>query len=212
MNLGELRAQFRRRVDDLAGKKLWADPEIDSYINEAYFEAAERSLSIEEDVRVSLRASKASYIVTGALRIDRILIDGQRRPLPMAAVFDLDRQSPGWQERANGTPDIAIPSTDRFQLSPAPAVDGQATVTVRRLPRNLLAQDSDEPEIPARYHLRMLDWAFHLAYDKRDADAQAAQLAATYAARFTESFGDRLTAKQQRGRSDARRHVTRPSW
>lgn len=212
MNLGELRTQFRRRVDDLAGKRLWSDPEIDGLINEAYFEAAERSLLIEDDVRVTLKAGKDSYIVTGSLRIDRIIITGHRRPLPLKAVFDLDRERPGWHARAAGDPDVAIPVEDRFKLSPTPAADGQATVTVRRLPREMLSGDSDEPEIASRYHLRMLDWALHLAYSKRDADANDEQLAAKYAASFTEAFGERLTAKQQRGRRDARKHVTRPSW
>lgn len=212
MNLGELRTQFRRRVDDLAGKRLWSDPEADGLINEAYFEAAERSLLIEDDVRVTLKAGKDKYIVTGALRIDRVLVVGQSRPLSMASIFDMDREAPTWQSRAPGAPNTAIVVEDRLRLTPTPDVDGQAIVTVRRLPRELLAADGDEPELPARYHLRMLDWAFHLAYDKRDSDAQATQLANLYAARFAESFGERLTAKQQRNRSDNRKHVTRPSW
>jgi hypothetical protein len=212
VNLGELRAQLRNRLDDLSGKRLWSDAELNAYINEAYFEAAERSLILQDAITLPLIASQASYIVTGALRIEAVHVTGQARPLAKRAAFDLDREYPSWRVRDPGTPESFIPVDDRLTVWPTPATAGSARVEFRRMPLALLEGDADEPEIPARYHLRMLDWALHLSYDKRDADGSDSARANMYAARFTEAFGERLTAKQQQGRSDGRRHVTRSSW
>lgn len=203
---------MRNRLDDVAGKRLWTDPELDGLINEAYFEAAERSLIIVDTITLRIRAGKATYRITGALRIDRVQCAGQRNPLALTSVKDLDREYPGWTARAPGAASWALPVEDELRFSPIPAEDTTAEVTIRRLPNALLQGDEDEPEIASRLHLRMLDWALHLAYDKRDADAGNQQLAAKYDTTFTESFGERLTAKQQRGRSDARRHATRLNW
>ena len=212
MNLGQLRTQARNRLDDLAGKLLWSDAELDSLINEAYFEAAERSLMLADTVTIALVANQSAYIATGALRIDAVRVAGQNRGLADRSAYDLDREAPQWRTRAAGQPEIYIPENDRLTIWPAPAAVGSMQVDVCRVPLALLAADSDTPELPARYHLRMLDWAFHLAYDKRDADAGDSGRSALYAARFTESFGERLTAKQQRSRSDGRKHITRSSW
>lgn len=212
MTLAELRAQLRNRLDDLAGKLLWSNVELDAYINEAYFEAVERSMMLSDSIELPLVANQAGYIVTGALRIDAVHVLGQARPLAKRSAFDLDREYPSWRVRAAGTPESFIPVDDRLTLWPAPAAVGAARVEFRRMPLALLEDDTDEPEIPARYHLRMLDWALHLSYDKRDADGNDPARAQLYANRFTESFGERLTARQQTARSDGRKHVTRSSW
>lgn len=212
MTRAELRAQLRNRLDDLSGKRLWSDAELDGLINEAYFEAVERSHMLRDTVTIALVAGQSAYIVTGALRIDAVRVTGQRYPLAVRNEFDLDRETPAWRTRPAGTPEIYLPNEDRLTIWPAPQSAGTMQVDVRRMPLALLEADGDEPEIPARYHLRMLDWALHLAYDKRDADGNDPGRAELYARRFTESFGERLTAKQQRGRADGRKHVTRTSW
>lgn len=212
MTLAELRTQLRNRLDDLSGKLLWSDAELNGYINEAYFEAVERSQMLSDSMDLALVANRAGYIVTGALRIDAVHVQGQARPLAKRSGFDLDREYPSWRVRDAGTPESFIPVDDRLTIWPAPAIAGVARIEFRRMPLALLESDGDEPEIPARYHLRMLDWALHLSYDKRDADGNDPARAQLYANRFTESFGERLTAKQQTARSDGRKHVTRSSW
>ena len=200
---------MRNRLDDLAGKRLWSDPELNGLIDAALIEAVTRSHIIADTLTVPLTIGRSKYLLTDVLVIEAVRIG--RKNLAQWAEFDLDRERPAWRSHVNGEPDIFIPVENSLTVWPPPDQAYEAKVDVRRLPA-LLETDDDEPEIPARFHIPMLDWAFHLAYDKRDADGSDPRRAELYAARFTESFGPRLTATQQRARSDGRKHISRPFW
>lgn len=209
MTRGQLRAHMRARLDDLAGKLLWSDPELNALIDAAHIEAAARSLILTDTLTLALTAGRSAYTLPNVLRIDAVRVG--IHPLAERSVFDLDRERPNWRNRAPNAPEIYIPVEDQLTIWPAPATAMTAAVDVRKLP-GLLETDDDEPALPARHHLSMLDWAFHLAYDKRDADGTDPRRADLYSARFTEAFGVRLTAAQQKARSDGRKHVTKPNW
>jgi len=210
MNRGELRQQLRLRLDDVSGKKLWSDDELNFLINEAYQEACERSELLRGTEKRSFAYDADRLPVTinipNAYKIDRVLADDQ--PLSPTAAFDLDRSSPNWQGR-RGNPVYFLPDRSGVRLHPTPMQAVVIEVQFVRIP-DPLTSDSDEPEIDSRYHLRMLDWALHLAYDKRDADAEAAQRSLLYSQKFENAFGIRLTARQQARRSDRRSHTVRP--
>lgn len=210
MTFAELIAAFRQRVDDLEGKKLWSDNEAKSLINEAYYEAVERSQGISDESRVSLRAGKSVYTVANALRIEWVLINGES--LLLFYRDSAGNEGATWRDDAIRRPTRALVRENEMRVWPIPDQAYSALVGYRRLPLSPLINDTDTPELAARFHLRLLDWAFHLAYDKRDADAEDKMLAEKYAARFTESFGPRLTLAQQSARSDTRLHTTKSSW
>lgn len=209
MTRGQLRAHMRSRLDDLAGKLLWPDPELNALIDAAHIEAAARSLILTDTLTLSLTVGRSAYTLPDVLRIDAVRVGN--KPLTERSVFDLDRERPNWRNRAPNAPEIYIPVEDQLTIWPAPAAATTATVDVRKLPQPL-EDDDDEPALPARYHLPMLDWAFHLAYDKRDADGSDPRRAELYSDRFAEAFGIRMTAQQQKARSDGRKHAIKPNW
>jgi len=65
MNLGQLRATFRTRVDDPAVPPLWTDTELDGYLNEAVAEACVRARLLFDEgsplCRINVAVNKAIY-------------------------------------------------------------------------------------------------------------------------------------------------------
>ena len=210
MNRGELRNQLRIRLDDVSGKRLWLDPELNLLINEAYNEACERSelLRSVERRNIAADADRAILLIDlpNAFRIDAVIADG--RALEPTSDFDMDRSRTNWRS-VTGRPVSFLPNRNSVLIHPTPTQAVVLDLHYVRIPEPLAA-DSDEPEIESRYHLRMLDWALHLAYDKRDADAESQQRSMLYAQKFEQSFGFRHTARQQMRRSDRRSNTVRP--
>ena len=82
---------------------------------------------------------------------------------------------------------------------------GTVSLEVFRLPECDLANTSDEPEIAEEYHRDLIYWVLHEAYKKQDADSFQQERSDDFLARFTEVFGEyisaeiRLNQMQQRG-------------
>lgn len=215
MNLAVLRTHLRARLDDEAGKKLWSDAYLDAVINAAYFEACERAYLIYDRAVIKVVAGKAVYAMSDVLGIDRLVHADDGRELRLTDPVTLDREAPGW-EILTGRPSAAIfrETSATLKLAPVPTADATLWMDHYRLPKAPLEAKDSEPEIAARHHLRMLDWAIHLCFDRRDSDGQDDQRAALYDTRFTAAFGERRDANVQRKQADRRRHVVRPnpSW
>ena len=72
--------------------------------------------------------------------------------------------------------------------------------------------DTGKPEIPERFHERLMDWVLHRAYLKQDAETFDPAKAAQSLALFIQSFGERPDANVQRKRRDKRPPLVRSSW
>ena len=80
--------------------------------------------------------------------------------------------------------------------------DDTLTLHCYRLPLNDMVDDDDEPEISARHHDRMIDYAVSLCYLIPDSDGYDPGAAAKYEARFTQSFGEKKSALTLRNYRD----------
>lgn len=220
MTLTELLSAFRTRADDLTAPYLWSDAEITLYLNQADNEAAERALLIQDATTASvctltLADGTATYALHAAvLRINRAVLTSTGDLLGVVSREQLDVAQPGW-ETNTGTPQYVVEVGDgNVIITPTPTAIDTITLTVKRLPLTAmaLATPTDTPEIPARHHYRMLDWALHLAYLKQDADAGDSAMADKYDAEFERSFGKRMDANVQRKHRDKRPNTIKSGW
>lgn len=142
------------------------------------------------------------------LDVLRARIDGQVQSLHIASVEQMDYDMPGWESQAYGLPTCLV--TERAgtalmaRLWPIPVASGTLLMTVTRLPLTNLNTDDDSPEIPAQYHVRLVDWMMRQAYLKQDSETYDEKASAKAEARFVASFGVFEDANVQRKQADRR--------
>lgn len=184
MNLSDLRALVRLRMRDTAAPYLFSDDEIDANLNEAQREACVRALLIEDDSVTQID------IVTTDKRydLDPRIVDVIGISIGAALPRDF---TDGWTLTETHL------ILDRF-----PTAADTLTLRAHLLPSSDMVSDSDEPEIRPVYHQPMADWAISLCYLAPDAETFDQQAADRYAARFTQSFGERPSALTRRNHRD----------
>lgn len=240
MTLDEQIRACRALNGDTAKPFLWSDEEWTLYLNEAQREAAERGqlildISTPSVVEIPVVAGQRTYdLHPSIIKIKRAKLDLGERPLLERSTDEMDGAGTGWfpsglnayAENANwfpagtnwetltGNPEWFIQNgSESITLIRIPTLPDMLRLRVTRLPLEDMTDDEDEPEIPARYHFRMLDWARHLAYLKQDPDTKDEDKAATLEASFTAAFGVRPDANVQRKRREGgSRSVRMGAW
>ncbi len=219
MKVEDFITRFRAAVHDDAVPPFWSEEEIVSYLNEAVQEACERAHLIEDrSIVLTMVPGQDTYSLHASVfEIKRLAFQG--RPLDETSVEELDIDSPGWESRS-GVPRCFIfeqasglqPS--KVRLVPTPRAAGTASATVFRGALKLLSADSDQakPEIPERFHERLMDWVMHRAYLKQDAEVFDPNKAAVSLGLFVQSFGERPDANVQRKQRDKRPPVVRMNF
>ena len=208
MNLGELRSDFRGRVCDTKKPYLWSDREVDGYINEALIEAVDRGLMIydRESFTVDVAVGVTDYALDKSIiRVNAALVtskDGVALDEP--ELLRLAERESGFvyhQQfgRHHDLQGYRIDEDGTFVLDATPSTVATLSLEVYRY-ADALQDDSDEPEIPNKYHAKMLDWALKLAYLKQDADTYDPSAAERHDAEFARTFGTPKTAQQHRQR------------
>ena len=87
-------------------------------------------------------------------------------------------------------------------LAGIPIANDTLRLQVFRFPLVDIADEADVPEIPARLHIRLVDWMEYRAYSKVDVETQNDELAARGANAFTSAFGERIDANMRRKQQD----------
>ncbi len=193
MNQNDLVAAFRLKADDNAAPYLWSDDEIIMYLGEAEAEAVDRSRILTGSEAISLVAGTAEYALDQkTLEVTRAKIG--TTVVTRIAIEDLDAFWPGW-ESAVGTPKHYFLDGQNIRVVPIPTDVATLNLTTERLP---VAMAITGPEIHAKHHMRLLDWALHLAFSKRDADTYDENKARGYEADFERSFGPKVPADVQK--------------
>lgn len=216
MKVEDFIVKFRAAVFDHSVPPFWSGEEIVSYLNEAAQEACERARLIEDrSVSLTTVLGQDTYnLHPSVFEIKRLTFRG--RPLDETSVEELDCDSPGWESRS-GVPRCFIfeqssgVQPPKVRLVPTPTMAEPISLTVYRGPMLCLMAGSptDQPEIPERFHDRLMDWVMHRAYLKQDAETFDPNKAAASFALFVQSFGERPDANVQRKHRDKRPPVVR---
>ncbi|MFT3815261.1 MAG: hypothetical protein QM740_18090 [Acidovorax sp.] len=219
MQVADFIKRFRESVADQPDGHFWSDKEIVGYLNEAVQEACERAKLIEDrSMSLSLVAGQDTYnLHTSVFEIKRLTLRG--RPLHETSVEALDCDWPGWEGRS-GVPRGFIfeqasgVQPPKVRLVPTLVAAEAAGLTVYRGALNPLvaAVTSGQPEIPERFHERLMDWVFHRAYLKQDADTFDPNKGAISLALFVQAFGERPDANVQRKQRDIAPPLVRSNW
>lgn len=223
MKVAEFIEAFRDTVADREVPPFWSDTQIVRYLNEAVQEACERAKLIEDRLTpavctVTLAPDVSTYqLHPSVFEIKRATLRG--RPLDETSIEELDDECPGW-ENWKGSPRLFIfeqasgvrPASIRLVRIPTQA--DTLALTVYRGALKPLSADMDQgrPEIPERFHDRLMDWVLHRAYLKQDADTFDPNKAAESLGLFIQSFGERPDANVQRKQRDRRPPIVTVNW
>lgn len=210
MKLSDLRATFRSEVFDTVAPYLWSEAEVTEYANDAVMEAVRRGWQITDSVTSAICAisyTAASPVVAVDSRIIVIrnaIVRGQVLPLERMKVGRMEQIWPGWRSTTAKYPLIYIDdwASGYIRLYPAPTESGTIDLSVSREPLAALVNDTDVPEIPARYHRNLISWMKFRAYSKADVETANPQLAAEAEARFKAEFGERRSARNEKWASE----------
>lgn len=217
MNRADLIAAFRTRADDVTEPYLWSDEEIALYLSESENEAAVRARLIKDSTSteaavIAVVANTVDYALHASVfEILRVKLDSQRNTLPRTTVDELDSAAPGWEGRT-GSPKYYIEEEGRIRLVPTPLMNDTLRLTVHRLPLESLKGDGSTPEIHAKYHYRLIDWALRCAYMKPDSETLDKVKSGEYAELFRQSFGERPDANVERKQRDHAPTVVKMIW
>lgn len=216
MRVGDFIAAFREIADDKAQPYFWSEGRIVSYLNEAVQEACERAKLIEDrSMSLSLLPGQAVYnLHPSVFQVERLTVRG--RPLEETSVEKLDCDSPAWERHSGASRSFIFEQASgaqppKVRLVPTPAMAEDAGLTVYRGALQALSADipTAQPEIPPRFHERLMDWVMHRAYLQQDAEVFDPSKAATSLALFVQAFGERPDANVQRKQRDKRPPVVR---
>jgi hypothetical protein len=219
MKVADFIAEFRRVTGDKTVPYLWADADILAFLNDAIGEACERALLIEDRISprvctLVLVAGQDSYkLHDSVIRVKRIAFRG--RPLDETSVEAEDANDYAWESRV-GEPRRFIQSPEgRLRIVPTPApefADAQLDLTVYRRPieaRTLTGDTAGAPEVPERFHQRLMNWVYKRAYSVDDPEIADPARADRYDRLFAADFGVRVDANVQRKQRDRKPPVTR---
>lgn len=226
MKRTEIINEFRQQVDDTVQPYLWSDAEVASYLDSAHSEAAWRARLIRDTLTVEdanadpvcaipvVNGTDSYYCHPSIFEIERAKLDSRpvKEKLKVTSKYQMDRQSPGW-EAVTGVPRYLIVEHEgariRVTLAPSLTFDDTLWLAVYRLPLESLNTPDDEPEIPARHHIQLVDYMVHLAYRKRDAETRDDAKSVEALQRFTMHFGPAREADVHRRQQERRQNVIR---
>lgn len=203
--------RFRTLADDHNVPPLWTDAVIMVHATEGQMEAARR-LRYFVDSRTaevcSLAVPAAATVGDAVLdldprviRVNRVKLGSQERPLSKVLRADLDRFRPNWESDEPGVPVAWVPwDSGTIRTVPPSADDDIAQLTVIREPitEPALAVDPDPAvpfELPPRMHQGVLHWALHKAFLQRERqDMYRPEESKLYLDLFEAEFGKKSTA------------------
>lgn len=208
MKLKELISLYRTQSLDKDSDKnpedvFCTDDELILYANEAQVEACRRSELLLDSTgpmctHELIPGQSSIPMDAQVLSIRRAYIGAQ--PVHAVDAQWLDAAIPGWQddERCD-SPMYLVTGMDSNSLNlyPKPCNTATLRLTVSRLPKVLLKQDDDEPEIRAEHHAGLVEWMLFRAYSREDNDLYNDTKAALCLRRFEAEFGAKVSARNE---------------
>lgn len=213
MNFGDLKAEFRVRVQDTVRPYLWPDTDLDRWFPEAEMEAAIRARLLHDSDEFSFSAGDVPRIDLPDSLFDIQYAElrdssGNAFPIDASSRADQDKYNRQWRQNV-ARPTFYIHDDKAMLLNAIPDQDYTLYIEFFRLPLNPMSADEDSPEIGEIHHLRLIDWVEFRAYSKPDADAKDSGKAKDAEARFVANFGKRPSADLRRRHNANRPHRNR---
>ncbi len=219
MNLEALRQSFRVKATDTVAPYFWSDEAVDDWLNEGQEEACVRARLLHEVLdplicRIEVAAGATVFLVNDAvINITRaVFVDAETQDetvLHGCTEYELDQEEPGWRKQ-EGAPNRFIHADTHLRINRIPPA-GRLDLEVNRLPRRM-TRDSDVPEISARLHKHLVDWALHEAFSLPDAETVDKNQSARAEANFERVFGQRPHADTLRSMEYSRPHANQSHW
>ena len=196
MDFSEIENSVRITADDnSAGDKLWSQPEILEYTNDAEKEACERAdLLIDETssfTDISINTSTGTFSISNTITevLSAKLALGTK-PLMETSRKVLDLSFPNWPANTSTPRSYFRSATNKITVYPKPIVADTLNMAVSRIPTTPITVNSS-PEIDARWHPGLLEWILYRMYMKNDSETLNVDKALDHKANFTKIFGER---------------------
>lgn len=201
MNVEEFISQFRNYMSDTQKPYLWSDEEIVLYLNEAEREAARRSRSFidsstPEVCMIDAIPGVQSYeLDPRVIYIRRVRTSAHTDPVSPIHLQLIDKVDDRWETAQGRVENYVVGhESGKISLVRIPKVAQTIRMTVVREPLCEMQTLSDEPELPKRYHMQLLEYVYYRAYMKHDSEAENTQLAQSHYAIFEAEFGSKHLA------------------
>ena len=211
MTLDELIDRCRNDSGDEASPYHCSDADWTKYLNEAEDESCIRSRLIEEVIDVAFAAGYDTIAVPErAFSIHSAAIAG--RSLDLYTLRDLSDLLPdGWDDDEG---EVVACARHGNLLRPyrIPVASGTVRLTAFCTPEIPMADGSDAPTIPSRYHIKLVDWALRCAYSKQNNDLYDKDLADKHEGRFERTFGPRPNEVEMRRTAIRRQRPARGNF
>lgn len=211
MTLDELIDRCRDDSGDEAAPYHCSDADWTAYLNEAEEESCIRARLIEEVVDVAFAAGDDTIPVPErAFSIQSAAIAGSA--LNLYTLRDLNDILPdGWDDD-EGEVVACARYGNLLRLYRTPVASGTVRLTAFCTPETPMADGSDAPTIPSRYHIKLVDWALRCAYSKQDNDLYDKDLADKHEGRFERTFGPRPNEVEMRRTAIRRQRPARGNF
>lgn len=223
MTLNDLIQSFRVDADDRIDPFLWEDDEVTRFFNEAEDEACIRARLIREKANTSI-CQIAVVNPTTTYALDPRIVEIAYASMVYAgaaAMFpyvlaktsseELDQIRPYWRAQTY-RPTAIIQYDDHLELDCIPDASYTINLEVFRLPLTPMAKDTDTPEIVAKHHRHLVQWALHRAYQKPDTETLNLNKSALAETEFEKYFGSRPNADLRKRQQANRPHRNRAIW
>lgn len=219
--LAQLNALTRDRLNDTGTvRPRYSDDLINRSLNEAQREACERAKLLCDEVssitQLAILAGQPHVDLARAIfEVDAVHNVDTGEPLRAANEEQLYRQDRRWRTRTGHACEyvlVTLPDERiRLRFVPTPIAALNLQLRVYRLPRFEM-EASDEPEIAARHHEHLVDWAIYRCCSDKDPDLYDPAKAADHLAAFTATFGEKPDANVRRMLREPRSHTVTSRW
>lgn len=215
MDAEEIINEVRRKLDDTVEPYLWSDADLMVSLNNAVDEVCIRTRCIQDTTSaartIALVAGTARYALNPAIfAVIRARVAGQRDLLDLVNAHYLDERYPGWDDATlaqTGTPRYAVfdDGDTSIRVFPVPDADVDLDMTVWRRPLDSerIADVSDEPACPIRFHGELKHHVLFESYSDTDTEKNNPERAAKHYALFENNVGQRPSAHHLRLMSTA---------
>lgn len=172
MNVGELVEHIRSDVlRDEATPPLWSDALLVRYLNEAIDQFTIRTHCLQDETSTFTTVETVPGVTDYPLD-PRIVFVAEVVDVERGAVLrDRSRTRVGFRSITGRPVSYRLDAShSKLKLYPTPDDEYELQMLVARKPLEPLVNDTDEPEIPEHFHLKLCDWVAYRCLRNNDPD------------------------------------------